>query len=565
VKAHDHLAVDNVNGRSRRWLSLAGLAFLVACGGGGGATGTTPFGDGSGTSPLGNGAGTPPFGVGGGGGLTGDGPRPNPDPAVVVSTAAVQGTVVDAASGAALSGASVRYGSSTLTTGTDGRYEEDPAGTTGARVVFQAAASGYEPLFAPTEVLGAVPAVNLLQLTPSAAATDITVVSGGTVTAAGASVTVPANALVAAGGGAAPATVGMRVTAIALGIDPHRVSGNYIDSVNNSLEAYAAVNLETTVGVEVADGQSLSLSIPVSSRTRNAELPLDAVLYLLDPSTGRWGAYGQATLSGTAYSASVGTFGQWMVGAAIDAGVNVTGCVQDDNGQPAANVRMELEGLTYSGTTQVTTGSQGTFTLKARRDSRVIVSGRRGSFLTNSAARDVATTDVSVDPCLTVPSSNGATVRLNWGQDPEDVDAHLRTPGGGHVSFRDFGSLTAAPFASLDVDDRFSFGPEVTSIRRPRVGIYRYYVHNWSRSLDAGAANLTASPTSVELNYAGRQLSFRTPSNEGTALWWHVFDLYIAPDCTMTLYRYNRWLADEPQNPNAATTPTTTATECVPS
>ena len=126
MKARDHLAVDDVNRRPRRWLSLAGLALLVACGGGGGATGSTPLGDGSGTTPLGSGAGNPPFGAGSGG-STGDGVRPTADAAVVVSDDAIQGTVINSRTGIPLANASVKFAATTLTTGSEGVYGQQTA------------------------------------------------------------------------------------------------------------------------------------------------------------------------------------------------------------------------------------------------------------------------------------------------------------------------------------------------------------------------------------------------------------------------------------------------------
>lgn len=534
-----------------RWLSPLSLALLVACGGGGSDAGT---------SPLGSGAGNPPFGAGSGGsGTTGDGPVPTPDAAVVVSNDAIQGTVINASTGGALTGATVRFAAASLTTGSDGRYTQATA-TANPRVVFEAAAANYETLYSPAEVLGTVPSVNLLRLTPYGTTTDITVASGGTVTdtASTASVTLPANALTAVGGGAAPATVGVRVTQIAASNDPHLLSGDYTDSAGNLLETFGGAVLGSTTPVDVAVGQQLTLRIPVS--TRSSAAPATATLYRFEPSTGLWVQNGTATLASNAYTATVAGFGQWMVGASIANPVAVTGCVNDDNGAPAANVRVEIEGIGYTGTAQVTTDAQGMFSLRARPTSRVIVSGRRGVFLTNSVAKEVATSPLSITPCLTLPSSNAATMRLTWGASPSDIDSHLRTPDGAHVYFVSQGSLTQSPFSSLDVDDTTGFGPEVTTIRRPKVGIYRFYLHNYSRSFAPG---MTGSPARVELNYAGRPVVFTPPPGEGTALYWHLFDLQIAPNCTMTLYRYNRWRADEPQNPNAATT-TTAATECVP-
>jgi hypothetical protein len=546
--------------RVARALAVVGALALVSCGGGGSATGETTFGEGSGSGGFGSGAGTPPFGPGsGGGGLTGDGPRPAADPAVVVSNADLQGSVFNASTGSALPGASVRFSATTLTADGEGRYEQDTVAPA-SRLLLEGSAANYEALYVPTEVLGTVPSVNLLRLTPYGTTSDISVASGGTVTdlATSAAVTVPANGLSAAGGGAAPTTVGVRVTGVTVANDPRLISGDYTDDQGNRLETFGAVTIAANAAVDVTLGESLTLSIARS--TRSVAAPGTANLYWFDAANGVWVQQGTATASGGNYTAPVTRFGQWMVGAAIASPVTVTGCVVDDSGGPAQNVRMEVEGISYSGTAQATTDAQGRFSLPARQSSRVIVSGRRGPFLTNSVARDVGASTVDITDCLTVPSANAATMRLTWGASPSDIDSHVRTPDGAHVYFASQGSLSAAPFASLDVDDVTGFGPEVTTIRRPKVGIYRFYLHNFSRSFTPG---MTGSPVRLELNYAGRPVVFSPPPGEGSALWWHVFDLYIAGDCTMTLYRYNRWRADEPQNPNA-TTSQSAATECVP-
>jgi hypothetical protein len=558
VKARDGLSAGEVNGGSSRWMSLAALALLVACGGGGGATGTTPLGDGSGTTPFGSGAGTPPFGAGSGtGGLTGDGARPTADPAVVVSDDAIQGTVINSRTGIPLSGATVNFSATSLTTSSVGAYGQQTAAAS-SRVLFEVNAANYETLYAPAEVLGTVPSVGLQRLTAFGTTADVTVASGGTVTdtASSASVTLPANAVVPAGGGAAPATVGVRVTQIAVATDSHVLSGDYTDDKFAPLETYGGVTLSSSVPLDVASGQTLTLNIPVSSR---GTPPATTNLYLFDRDSGRWVQSGTATLSGGVYTGAVSAFGQWMAGEVIANPVAVTGCVNDDAGAPAANVRVEADGGSYSGTSAATTNAQGQFTLLAKPGSRIVVSGRRGPFLTNAAA--AGPTSFAISPCLTLPSSNAATMRLTWGASPSDIDSHLRTPDGSHVFYSSKGLLTTAPFASLDVDDVTGFGPEVTTIRRPRVGIYRFYLHNFSQTFTPG---MTGSPTRVELNYVGRTVVFSPPPGEGSALYWHLFDLYIAPNCTMTLYRYNRWRADEPQNPNASTT-TSAATECVPS
>ncbi len=550
----------------------AGLALLVACGGGGGSNGTGAFPDGSGTGGFGGGSGAPPFGsggsgtppfggggAGGGGGLVGDGPRPSPDAVVVVSNDAIQGTVLSSANGSPVSGAAVRFSSTTLTTDAQGLFSQATAAAN-PRLVIEGDAAGFETLYGVTEVLGTVPSVSILRLTPFGTTSSVTVASGGAVTdtATPASLSVPANALLAAGGGAAPATVDIRVTAVNVGSDSNLLSGDYSDSGGAPVQAFGAVTVAPSVPLEVVSGQTMTLQIPLS--TRSPVAPASAALYFLDTTTGRWIQDGSATLvSGTPsyYTANVTRFAQWMVGNAISGAVPVTGCVIDDAAQPAANVRMAGDGVNYSSIQSATTNGSGQFTVLAPPNSSLVLQGRRGAFLTNALAVNVGSSAVSIPTCLTIPTTNAATMRLTWGASPSDIDSHLHVPGGYHVYYVTRGTLSAEPYANLDVDDVTGFGPEVTTIRRPKIGIYRFYLHNFSQTFSPG---MTGSPTRVELNYAGRTVVFSPPTGEGTALYWHLFDLEIGANCSMTLYRYNRWRADEPQNPNAAGG----STECTP-
>lgn len=549
----------------------AGLALLVACGGGGGGngsgafpdgSGTSGFGSGAGTGTFGGGAGTPPFGSGsgGGGGTVGDGPRPSPDPVVVVSTAAIQGSVLSGASGNPVASAAVNFSTTTLTTDNEGQFSQASSGFI-PRLVIEANATGFEPLYGVTEVLGTVPSVSILRLTPFGVTSAVTVADGGTVSdpASPAALTLPASALVASGGGAAPASVDVRVTAVNVGSDSNLLSGDYTDSTGVPVQTYGAATITSSVAVDVVSGQQLALQIPVS--TRSGVTPATANLYYFDAATGRWVQEGTATLvAGTPsyYQANVTRFAQWMVGSPVAGAVTVSGCVVTDAGQPADNVRMAADGVNYSSINSDTTDASGQFTVLAPSNSNLVLQGRRGAYLTNASAVSVGTSAVTIPTCLTIPTTNAATMRLTWGEFPRDIDSHLHVPGGYHVYYVSRGTLGGEPYANLDVDDVTGYGPEVTTIRRPKVGIYRFYLHNYSGTFSPG---MTGSPTRLELNYAGRTVVFSPPAGEGSALWWHLFDLEIGADCSMTLYRYNRWRADEPQNPNAAGA----ATECTPS
>ena len=562
--------------RTRRpaWRGLwpaAGLALLVACGGGSGTGGFDSDGSGAGGFDSGGsgsggfnsgGSGSPPFGSGSGGGsgAVGDGPRPAADPAVVVSNDAIQGSVLSGATGDPLAGASVVFTGASLTTDGQGLFSQANSAAI-PRLVIEAAATSFEPLYGVTEVLGTVPSVSILRLTPYGSTSSLTVASGGTVsdTASGASVAVPAAGLLSSGGGAAPPTLDIRVSPVNVGSDSSLLSGDYTDAGATLLQSFGAVTVTSSIDVDVVSGQSLTLRVPVS--TRSATTPASATAYYFDIATGRWVSDGTATLVADAtpyYEVSASRFAQWMVGSAVNSPITVTGCVVDDSGAPAANVRMSGDGVSYSSVDSATTDGAGQFTVRALPNSQVAIQGRRGAFLTNARSVSVGASPVTFTNCLTIPTTNAATMRLTWGASPSDIDSHLRVPGGTHVYYVNQGSLAGEPYASLDVDDVTGFGPEVTTIRRPKVGVYRFYLHNFSQSFSPG---MTGSPTRLELNYAGRTVVFSPPAGEGSALWWHVFDLEIGADCTMTLYRYNRWRADEPQNPNASSA----ATECTPS
>ena len=73
---------------------------------------------------------------------------------------------------------------------------------------------------------------------------------------------------------------------------------------------------------------------------------------------------------------------------------------------------------------------------------------------------------------------------LTWGEQPLDLDSHLRGPGTDyHVWYRQkVYSDAAGNRADLDLDDRHSYGPETTTIYDMQAdGVYSFYVHNYSK------------------------------------------------------------------------------------
>ncbi len=538
------------------WLVVPLSAFLVlACGGGGQDAGSPPF--------QSTGAGTPSFGSGSGGGSgqSGDGPRPTADPTVVVSTAAVQGEVFNATTGAAISGATVAFGTASVSTDVSGFFAQATYSAT-SRLVQRASNVGYEDVFLPTTVVTGIPSVSTFKLTPEGSSSVLVGTTGGTATAqtGPGRITFPANSLEDSTGVPSATGVSIRFTGLDVGGDAYLLSGDYTSSTSQSLEAFGAAVLSNAGSLQIDPANPAVIRIPVS--TRAGTPPASANLYYLDPVTATWVQDGTASLvsdpAGAYYQGSVSRFAQWMVGQALSSPVMVLGCVQDDTGAPVQDVRIVAEGINYSALAYVYTNASGQFAVPVKAGSDLLVTGRRGAVLTNAVSTSTSSSNVTLAACLTLPSTNAATVRLTWGASPTDIDSHLRVPGGAHVYYVNKGALDVEPFASLDVDDVTGFGPEITTIRRPKVGIYRFYLHNFSGTFSPG---MTQSPTRVELNYLGRTVAFSPPAGEGTSLYWHLFDVDVGSDCSMTLYRYNRFRTDEPANPNSGTS----AQFCVPS
>ena len=130
----------------------------------------------------------------------------------------------------------------------------------------------------------------------------------------------------------------------------------------------------------------------------------------------------------------------------------------------------------------------------------------------------------SMSPIL----ADGMRFVLNWGLNPADLDAHLRTPViDGQRYEIDYRRLTSAdpslpPFALLDADERRSYGPETVTINRFAPGIYQYFVQKFDPN---ASGNLPSSQASVRV-YDRRGL-IRTVDapTAGQGKFWHVLNV----------------------------------------
>jgi hypothetical protein len=266
---------------------------------------------------------------------------------------------------------------------------------------------------------------------------------------------------------------------------------------------------------------------------------------------------GTATLAGSApnqyYEGTVTHFTTWNADQVMNT-VRVTGCVADVNGVRLAGASVISDGVDYSGTSRAVTDSAGNFTISLRRSSVATLTASSGAALSNTLRITTGPNDSTVAACLALgQAGSGVTMKLTWGALPSDLDSYLFAPSGTRVYYSNAGSLVSAPFASLDVDDVSSFGPEVVTISRLMVGTYKYAVNNYSGQ---SRGLFSASSARVELSVPGRSLELFVPPTAGETLdtdWWSLFEMDVDAACNVTIRRTGTFSANGPTSAASST------------
>lgn len=209
----------------------------------------------------------------------------------------------------------------------------------------------------------------------------------------------------------------------------------------------------------------------------------------------------------------------------------VTGIVRNAaTGQPLAGATIGIANATLT-TTSATNGS---YTLNnVPPGTRTLTAAATGFAATQLPITVVAgqtlTQNISLSPNL---ATGQLRITVNWTKDsngaPDDLDAHLYGPAGNnqcfHVYFDDKGSLTAAPFASLEVDNiELSGHPPTETVRiaQQTAGIYRFFLHDYEGEFADG---ISRSRATVQIfGSSGLLRTYVAPSSAGE--FWNVFEL----------------------------------------
>lgn len=471
----------------------------------------------------------------------------------------VQGRVANSASGTGIEGVTASVGSISDTTDANGQYVV--AGFPSAlSVVVSFDADGFAPQSRVVDYVSMANAPLSLPMVPVALEqsfppADPIVISVPNSTA---QVTITGNTLRTASDVAPTGQVTAEITPLLAASNVDVLPGNYLGAngggLGQPMETYGALDVRITdangAALQLASATTATIRIPLSSRSEMPPSPLP--LFYYDRVAGVWQQQGTATLQGTGsnryYEGTISQFGTWTV-STLYTTVDVTGCVQDAAGQRIVDAVVTIEGTTYASKLRTVTDASGNFTLRAKPNSSAFLQATKGDAISNSP--DVATQSANVNlaTCLVLSNTN-LSIKLTWGDLPRDLDSHtLGANADEHVDYTSLGSLTAAPYIELDVDDVTGLGPEITTFSRvARNRRYSFYVHNYSQTFGPGQ---TDSPARVEITSGGTQRVFTPPAGEtNQTMYWHVFDIVTNNNCVVSIVPVQQFRIAEPTNPN---------------
>jgi uncharacterized protein YfaP (DUF2135 family) len=119
-------------------------------------------------------------------------------------------------------------------------------------------------------------------------------------------------------------------------------------------------------------------------------------------------------------------------------------------------------------------------------------------------------------------------ITLEWGANPQDLDAHLAGPvSGDYEAFHIYYPVKGQRIedAMLDKDDTEGNGFETTTIYRQHDGVYKYSVFDFSNGLDYSSGAMSRSGARVSVYRGGARVAvFDIPANRKGNL-WEVFQL----------------------------------------
>ncbi|CAA6821182.1 MAG: Unknown protein [uncultured Sulfurovum sp.] len=468
---------------------------------------------------------------------------------VVSISRKVTGQVLNYSTGVGVAGLSVSAGTQTVTTGADGSYTLPLDNNLSNGIVVKVKGNNYSSTSKIVSVgtqggASAVLNIDILPVTFSDnfdPTTDFT----AQVPNSPANVAISANSLVLENGDVPTGEITANLTPIDSALSLSLMPGDMIVSGGDPIASFGAVTIEFTDAsgnaLNLDAGESATIRIPVV--TRGAVPTATIPLFYYDEVAGFWVEEGTATLSadGTYYEGTVTHFTTWNADYLYDF-VTISGCVQDMNlTTMIGNARVDLTGKNYIGSTTARTDSNGNFQITAMQNATSLITAIANGKVSNTISVETGVSNITLGECLQVGTAP-LTARLTWGENPEDLDTHIIGPNSYHIWYGHLGTF-AVNFASLDVDDTDSYGPEVfTALSFPEAGTYHYAIYHYS-----GSSTISASPARVEVMLNGQRTVFTPPEGQQVNQeWWNVFDIVVAEGGAISIVPINTWAINAP-------------------
>ena len=134
----------------------------------------------------------------------------------------------------------------------------------------------------------------------------------------------------------------------------------------------------------------------------------------------------------------------------------------------------------------------------------------------------LTTCQINIVPKNSVSAGQLLSV-LRWDVNPEDLDTHLfKYDASGKLVYQIYYESQVSGTDSLDVDDRYSYGPETVTINQldPRAN-YVYAVHHY---IGSGSIT-TTSQAQVSVLQNGKPVRIYKAPLTGEGRWWKVFEV----------------------------------------
>ena len=226
----------------------------------------------------------------------------------------------------------------------------------------------------------------------------------------------------------------------------------------------------------------------------------------------------------------------------------ITGTVTDaSTGLPLAGAFVTVVGANLT----AGTAADGTFTFLCAPAGAQTLSTSLTGYGTRTdpvTVPSAGTVDIAIalNPVSSCASANEVKIVLTWGASPSDLDSHLSGPDIENVGQTRFHLAYYNPdpvtYASLDVDDTSSFGPETVTVGRVAAGFvagdYHYWIDNFSRSPEYTGSSAVVTLSQCDANLVPVQIQQFTVANatgDPALDLWHVFDFSLSSTGALTV------------------------------